>query len=114
MASRLKYFAPLGAPLAGITMFYFSHKNGFLPSIQNMTASRIVPGGERLKADMTGIHFIDETLCAFIPFFYPAVDGSAPNLSLHTANFAGAVAAIWFLIIFESIRAGNRGRLVAL
>lgn len=114
MASQLKYFVPLGIPLTLTTMFYFSQKNGFLPAIQSMTEARMVPGGEPLMANMTGIRLADDILCAFIPFFYTAVDGSTPNLSLHTANFGGALAGIWFLIVLESMRVGNQGRLVAL
>ncbi|EEP76434.1 predicted protein [Uncinocarpus reesii 1704] len=113
MVSQLKYFIPLCSVWGAISVFYFSYQNGHIPAVQDMAVSKLLPGGELLNTNWTGVTVIDEILTAFVPFFYPIVNGTSPNLSLYAAKFAGAVAAIYILVCLESVRAGNQGRLIA-
>ncbi|KAL8827341.1 MAG: hypothetical protein Q9170_007054 [Blastenia crenularia] len=66
-----------------------------------------------LKKHYTGIGLVDYQLTVLTLFFYNIVDGSHPNASLQAYHFAGQIIAGWSLLMLESLRAGNRMRLVS-
>ena len=67
-----------------------------------------------LKTSYTGFDFVDQQLTVLALFFWETVDGSMPNVSLHVFHFGGQIAGAYGLVLIESMRAGNRWRLVSL
>ena len=72
--------------------------------------------GERypLKSTFTGIRGIDDQLKVLVIFFLPVVDGSAPSTSLQSLHFGGQLVAAYTLCMIESLRMGNRGKIISL
>jgi hypothetical protein len=97
------------------SLFVFSFKNGFIAVMQQAIDSGILlPSGEALRTEYTGISLIDQLLTSLTPFFYPLAEGNAPGLLLHSVNFAGCIGSLWTVVLLESLRSGNRGKLVTL
>jgi hypothetical protein len=76
---------------------------------------RLLPGtNESLKTSYTGIPKLDDRLTVLVLFFWEMVDGSKPNASLLCFHFVGQIVAGWGLCMMESLRTGNRRRMIAL
>lgn len=76
---------------------------------------RLLPGTkEPLKTVFTGIPAIDYQLTILTLCFWEQVDGSNPSSSLFCFHFATQAACGWGLLLLESLRHGNRWRIISL
>lgn len=57
---------------------------------------------------------IDNQLTILTLFFYNLVDGTHPQACLQAYHFAGQIITGWSLLMMESMRNGNRGKLISL
>ena len=71
-------------------------------------------GNAPLRKVYTGIDQIDDRLTVLALFFYNVVDGSHPHACLQAYHFAGQLIAGWGLLMVESLRHSNRGRMISL
>ncbi|ODH40897.1 hypothetical protein ACO22_01496 [Paracoccidioides brasiliensis] len=112
-AKAIQYLLPFTFIFAIYAIAIFGQQNGFLGMLdQNVENGTLPETDERLRTTFTGVHAVDHLLTTLVSFFWPVVDGSSPSLSLHGLNFAGALGALWVLILLESFRPGNKARLV--
>ena len=75
---------------------------------------RILPGTKiPLKTTYVGIEKVDYQLTVLDLFFWEMVDGSRPDASLFCYQFAGQVFTGWGLLMVESLRRGNIGRVIS-
>jgi hypothetical protein len=81
---------------------------------QTIDSGILLPSGDALRTEYTGISPVDRLLTNLTPFFYPIAEGNAPGLLLHSVNFAGCLGSLWTVVLLESLRSGNKGRLVTL
>lgn len=96
-------------------IFYFAEINGLHGLAVKSITSRTLPGAnEPLRTDYTGIEILDRLLTVLTVFFWPAVDGSNPSLTLHSIAFAGTFGSAWILVVLEAWRQGNSWSLTAL
>ncbi len=65
-------------------------------------------------ATLTGVTALDEQLKVLVAFFWPVINGSHPDVSLHAANFAFQGSVLWLLLVVESLRKGNDWKVVSL
>lgn len=56
---------------------------------------------------------MDDYLATLVIFFTPAVSGDFPDLANFGRAGSGGFGAAWTIMIMESLRVGNRGRLVS-
>lgn len=66
-----------------------------------------------LRKQYTGIELVDYQLTVLVLFFYNMVDGSHPNACLQAYHFGGQIISGWSLLVLESLRWGNRSRLIS-
>ncbi|KAL8860627.1 MAG: hypothetical protein Q9178_002980 [Gyalolechia marmorata] len=66
-----------------------------------------------LKRVYTGVGPIDYQLTTLMLFFYNILDGSHPHASLQAYQFVGQLITGWSLLVLESLRESNRGRLIS-
>ena len=62
----------------------------------------------------TGNDLIDNQLTILTLFFYNLVDGTHPQACLQAYHFAGQIIPGWSLLMMESLRNGNRRKLISL
>jgi hypothetical protein len=62
----------------------------------------------------TGIPPLDRQLAVLVAFFAPAVAGTNTALSLFLFFGFGQFGAFWALMVMESLRKGNQGKIVSL
>jgi hypothetical protein len=75
----------------------------------------LLPGStEPLLLTYTGITAVDRQLVTLVSFFSPVTDGSSNELSVFALFGLGQLGAVWTLLVMESLRKGNSGRLVSL
>ena len=67
-----------------------------------------------LKRVYTGMGPVDYQLTTLMLFFYNILDGSHPHASLQAYQFVGQLITGWSLLVLESLRESNRGRLISL
>ncbi len=101
--------------------FYFTwysvYKNGTVDRMSDIrdNGPRILQGtNEPIKTYYSGITAIDDYLGVLDVFFWEMVDGSFPAGSLFCFHFAGQVLAGWPLLMIESMRNGNKWRVISL
>lgn len=120
MTSSSKYLLSLLFPLlsayAGYAIFAFSQQNGTFDLVEEVISKNPMLGssGEPLRTTYVGIEPIDHLLTTLTTFFWPVVDGLNPSLLLHSVTFVGAFGSAWVLIVLESWRAGNSGKIFSL
>lgn len=68
---------------------------------------------ELLLTSYTGVPAIDRTLTTLVIFFAPMVDFNNTASSLFSIFGLGQFAAAWGLLVMESMRIGNAGRLIS-
>ena len=90
----------------------FSTSNGLFE--HTAESSKILFSNTTRSAALTGIDALDKQLKVLISFFWPVIDGSRPDVSLHAMNFAFQGVAMWLLLVVEGLRFGNKGRAVSL
>lgn len=120
MTSLIKLTLPLLCIYTIYALFIFSERNGLFPLIREAIESRTLPTGRNgngtvpLRTIFTGNKPLDHGLASIAPFFWPAIDGSTPELSLYALEVAGSFGAAWVLVTMEGWRTGNvnggRGR----
>lgn len=113
--STIRLVLPLLALFAIYALFVFSTLNGFFFLLQNSIANRKLPDcDEPLRTNYTGIGYLDYVLTNLGPFFWPAISGNSPGMSVYLLGLLGPVGAAWVLLNLEGWRRGNAGKLVAL
>ncbi|KAL2012375.1 hypothetical protein VTN00DRAFT_5093 [Thermoascus crustaceus] len=119
MTTIIKLTLPLLCIYTIYALFIFSERNGLFPLIREAIESRTLPTGGNgtvsLRTIFTGNKPLDHGLASIAPFFWPAIDGSTPELSLYALVVAGSFGAAWVLVTMEGWRMGNvnGGRVVA-
>ncbi|PGH05112.1 hypothetical protein AJ80_08411 [Polytolypa hystricis UAMH7299] len=104
-----KFALTLLSHWAVYAIFDFSRRNGLFSLIQQLNRNKALPGtDEPLNLNITGFKALDKVLAAATPFFWPLIDGSTPEASLHAFNFVGAAVGIWVLIMLEAMRKGRK------
>lgn len=91
-------------------------KNGTINMMEHIrdTVPPVLPGTDALlKQYYIGIRAVDYQLTVLTLFFWEMVDGSMPHASLNAFRFGGQMVAAWGLLMIESARNGNKGRLVS-
>ena len=101
--------------MGAYTTLVLSKSNGTLDFITEVIAQGSPLPGTRdpLLRHYTGIQGLDTHLAALVTFFAPIVDGSHSNLALSGGFCLGQFGAAWALLTLESLRAGNRAKLVS-
>lgn len=113
MTTLIRLLLPLLCPFTIYTLFICSERNGLFPLIREAIESRTLPtGGNRngtvpLRTIFTGNKLLDHGLASIAPFFWSAIDGSTPELSLCALEVAGSFGAAWVLVTMEGWRMGN-------
>lgn len=95
-------------------LFGFGYKNGSLDMVSSQRITGCV--GDAcipFNVSFTGISRVDQHLAVLLTFFWPLVDGSRPDASLHSFYFAGQGVAIWTATVVEGLRKRNRGLFVS-
>ena len=96
-------------------LFSFGYRNGFLAMVSAQRETGRLGSHQILyNPSFIGIPRVDQHLNVLLTFFWPLVDGSRPDASLHSFYFAGQGIAIWIATSIESLRAGNQGHVVSL
>jgi hypothetical protein len=90
----------------------FSTSNGLFEYIPEM--AKTLFSGSKDPATLTGLTALDEQLKVMVSFFWPVIDGSSPEISLHAANFLFQAATLWLLLMVEGLRRGNDWKVVSL
>lgn len=77
--------------------------------------SPLLPGTDApLLTSYTGIRRLDAQLAILVTFFAPVVDRSHSNLTLSGGFGLGQFGAAWALLMLESLRFGNKAKVVSL
>ncbi|KAI9878134.1 MAG: hypothetical protein M1830_001780 [Pleopsidium flavum] len=116
LTTVVKVLLPVLSVIAVLGTWVLSTNNGTLSLVKhiNATGSNFLSGThEPLKATFTGIRPIDDQLKILVTFFWPIVDGSAPTTSLQSVHFGGQIVAAWIVCMIESLRDGNRWRVIS-
>ncbi|MCJ1404566.1 hypothetical protein MMC11_007792 [Xylographa trunciseda] len=90
--------------------------NGTLSMMERIReyGPQLLPGTDvPLKQSYTGIQAIDNQLTVLVLFFWQLVDGGMPGASLGTFRFASQFVPGWGLVVLESMRSGNKGRIIS-
>lgn len=96
-------------------LFGFGYKNGSLSMISSQRVTGCVGDAcVPFEEVFTGIPRIDQHLAVLLTFFWPVVDGSRVDASLHSFYFAAQGIAIWMATLIEGLRVGNKRRMVSL
>lgn len=103
--------------LLGIyVIFYFAWKNGLKETADSFIERQILPDtatalskGHPMRTVYTGVEPIDRLLVILGTFFWTVLDGSSPDLLLHSVIFSGTFGSAWVLILLEGWRRGNSG-----
>lgn len=104
--------------ITGLTLTWFlGLKNGLLGQLDGIFAQKpfpYLPGtNEPLILRYSGIKLVDRYLSVLVAVFAPAVSGEYPDMSIFGKVGLGWFGAAWTLMVMESLRVGNRGRLVS-
>ena len=114
-STRIILLLLLGAGFYGI--WYLIMNNGTREHLIKLQdeGPRLLPGtNEPIKTYYTGIRVVDHQLTVLDLFFWEQVDGSRPQSSLFCYHFAAQVFSGWSLLMLESLRKGNRRRIISL
>lgn len=108
---------PLLSALGAYGTWGLGLNNGTFAMIGNLMKEEnsLLPGSEALLLKtFTGIEGVDKQLAVLGTFFAPIVDGKDASISLYALFGLGQFGAAWALLCMESMRLGNRWRLVSL
>ncbi|KAI9844627.1 MAG: hypothetical protein M1837_005479 [Sclerophora amabilis] len=113
-------FAKAVFPLLAAASYYctwgLSERNGHFKSVEQVGSAipNVLPRTDAaLKRSYVGIEPIDDLLTTLTILFWPALDGSSPQLSLFSFHFAGQVVPLCVVLMVESRRLGNKWRIVS-
>ena len=97
-------------------IFYFAWKNGLKEKADYFIEAQILPGtadalskGHAMRVVYTGITPIDKLLLTMGAFFWSVLDGSTPEMLVHSVAASGAFGSAWVLLLLEGWRQGNSG-----
>jgi hypothetical protein len=93
-------------------LWAFSASNGLFEYIPEM--AKTLFSDSKDPATLTGVTALDKQLKVLVSFFWPVIDGSSPDISLHALNFFFQVATLWLLLMVEGLRRGNDWKVVSL
>lgn len=108
---------PLLSLAGGYCTLGVSTANGFFTQITNILSQEnpLWPGTEEsLIRTFTGVKAIDGQLMTLTTFFSPVADGHNAAIKGFSIFGLGQFGAIWTLLVMESLRKGNSGKLVSL
>jgi hypothetical protein len=88
-------------------LHHFGNTNGFFRLLEAAISNGVYAEW------FTSSKSLNDTANFFLAFFWPAIDGKHPGLSLACFAFVGQWVAGWTLIAMEAYRAGNRGRVIS-
>jgi hypothetical protein len=72
-----------------------------------------LPGtSDPLLKSYSGVKGIDRQLLVLVTFFSPTFDLNNRDLSLFSLFGGGQLGAAWTLMMLESVRTGNKGKLI--
>jgi hypothetical protein len=91
-------------------------RNGTFDIVQDVVAQNgFFPGTrDSLLTFYTGYKPLDSHLAGLVTFFAPVVDLRNGDLTLAGIFGLGQIGAAWALMMLESLRLGNKGRIVSL
>lgn len=95
--------------------WYLFLNNGTADQVNEVLAAKpplLLGTNELLKTTFTGIKPIDDQLAMLAVIFYPVLDGSLPHASLFGFMFGGQFAAVYILMLIESVRSIHRGKAI--
>lgn len=107
---------PLLSIAGGYGTMFLGAANGTFPHLTGLinAENALFPGtSEPLLRSYTGINAIDRQLSVLVLFFAHVVDLSDGALALFGLFGAGQFAAAWTLLVMESLRLGNKNKLVS-
>lgn len=107
---------PLLSGAAVHCLFNLGFKNGLFNTIGTLVDGEkpLWPGSEEyLITKYTGIKAIDNQLTTLDIFFAPISDRRSKALNLFALYGLGQFGAGWTLLVLESLRRGNQGRIVS-
>jgi hypothetical protein len=81
---------------------------------KRQTEPKLAGAEEPFLALYTGVSVIDSKLSILVEFFLPVVGGSDNDMTLFSIYGFGQFGAGWTLLLMESLRKGNRGRVLSL
>ena len=61
----------------------------------------------------SGERFVDQQLTVLVTFFAPVLDTNNTALTLFSIAGFGQFGAVWTLMMMESMRMGNKGKVVS-
>ncbi|KAB8297110.1 hypothetical protein EYC80_002495 [Monilinia laxa] len=98
--------------------FIIGGRNGTFEHIVRLvrqeTPSAVFPDAKYLLLkDYTGIRAIDKQLTILVTFFAPVCDSRNSALWLNSIYGLGQFGAAWTLLVMESLRSGNKGKVVS-
>ena len=96
----------------GYALWVFASNNGTYELMAD--ASKTMWSNPKSLPSITSIHALDENLKFLISFYWPFIDGSRPDVSLHAVDFAIQYTTFWLLLVMEALRAGNSWKAVSL
>jgi len=118
--SSLTYFStvvvlPALSAIGVLTTWKWSYNNNLFEDIVNVVESPnpLLPGTSHALLQWTSFPPLNRFLAILVTFFYPPIDGSDPTAALQAFHFAGQLIAMWTLILLESVRPINKGRLIS-
>jgi hypothetical protein len=117
--SRLTTIALAG--LGFMALHGFGERNTFIPQLTAHIEKGQLPmptswtgSTESIPESFTGVGPVDNLLKGVLVFFWPAVDGQNPGLSLFGFLFGGQGVAMWTITMLEGWRAGNSSSFIRL
>jgi len=108
---------PLLSIVGAYGTWVLGFRNGLFVDITSLLKQNnaLFPGSTApLLRQYTGITPIDHQLQILVTFFSPVVDGKNPELMLFSILGAGQFGGAWALLMMESLRLGNRGKIISL
>jgi hypothetical protein len=108
---------PLLSVIGGFKTWVLGSNNGTFKGITDllMQNAPLLPGSESdIVRTYTGIAFVDFQLQILVTFFAPVVDSNNTDLKLFSIFGFGQFGAAWTLLMMESLRFGNKSKIISL
>jgi hypothetical protein len=107
---------PLLSVAGAFSTLVLAKLNGTIDMVEDVLAhnSLLPETNDPLLKSYTGIRTIDSQLSTLVVFFAPILDLSGSDLSLSIWFGAGQFGAAWALMLLESVRFGNKAKIVSL
>ena len=99
------------------SMYGLVYRNGYYDALIHLRdhGPHLLSGSDiPIFTRFTGIRPLDKVLTLAGVMFANITDGSTPQLSLYTFQFAGQLVPMFTVILIEGNRRGNRGNVMSL